>query len=43
MSLFIAARAYPDSAQFNAAKVAIFMASLLAAILGVAILLKRPK
>ena len=43
MSLFIAAYAYPDPAQFNAAKAAIFAASLLAAIIGVAILLKRPK
>ena len=36
MSLFIAAYAYP--AQFSAAKAAIFGASLIAAVLGVAIL-----
>jgi NhaA family Na+:H+ antiporter len=43
MSLFIAAQAYPDEAHFRAAKVAIFAASLFAAILGVAVLLKREK
>ncbi|MGH7636364.1 MAG: Na+/H+ antiporter NhaA, partial [Gemmatimonadaceae bacterium] len=43
MSLFIAAYAYPDPAQFSAAKAAIFAASLIAAILGVAILLPRQR
>ncbi|HYC50347.1 MAG TPA: Na+/H+ antiporter NhaA [Gemmatimonadaceae bacterium] len=43
MSLFIAAYAYPDPSQFAAAKAAIFAASLLAAIFGVVILLKREK
>jgi NhaA family Na+:H+ antiporter len=38
MSLFIAAEALPDPADFMAAKIAIFGASLLAAVLGVAIL-----
>ena len=41
MSLFIAAQAYPDPAHFAAAKAAIFMASLLAAVVGVAILIRR--
>jgi NhaA family Na+:H+ antiporter len=43
MSLFIAAQAYPDDAQCIAAKVAIFMASLLAAVTGVLILLKKER
>ena len=41
MSLFIAALAYDDPAVFSAAKAAIFAASLIAAIVGVAILLPR--
>ena len=39
MSLFIAAQAYPDPAHFSAAKVAIFIASTVAGITGVLILL----
>ncbi|HSA56234.1 MAG TPA: Na+/H+ antiporter NhaA, partial [Gemmatimonadaceae bacterium] len=42
MSLFIAHQAFPDEGTFNAAKVAIFMASVLAGVLGVAILWRRP-
>lgn len=42
MSLFIAGQAYPDAATFNAAKVAIFMASLAAGVAGVVILWRRP-
>lgn len=38
MSLFIAGQAFPDEADFRAAKVAIFFASMLAAVLGVSIL-----
>lgn len=41
MSLFIASQAYPDEATFNAAKVAIFLASITAGVLGVAILWRR--
>ena len=41
MSLFIAAQAFPDEADFNAAKIAIFLASLVASTLGVAILWRR--
>jgi NhaA family Na+:H+ antiporter len=41
MSLFIAAYAFPDPAQFSAARAAIFGASLVAAILGVVVLWKR--
>jgi NhaA family Na+:H+ antiporter len=43
MSLFIAGAAFPDPADFAAAKVAIFLASLLAATLGVLILLRKPE
>ena len=43
MSLFIAAYAYPDPAQFSAAKAAIFAASLIAAVVGVSILLPRQR
>jgi NhaA family Na+:H+ antiporter len=39
MSLFIAAQAYPDPAHFSAAKVAIFIASTVAGVTGVLILL----
>jgi NhaA family Na+:H+ antiporter len=41
MSLFIAGRAFPDATVFAAAKVAIFIASLLAGATGVAILWRR--
>lgn len=41
MSLFIAGEAFPDPADFAAAKIAIFAASLLAGVLGAAILWKR--
>jgi NhaA family Na+:H+ antiporter len=41
MSLFIASQAFPDAADFAAAKIAVFMASVLASLLGVAILWKR--
>jgi NhaA family Na+:H+ antiporter len=41
MSLFIAAHAFGDEADFNAAKIAIFLASLIASILGVLILWRR--
>ncbi len=43
MSLFIAGYAFPDPAQFSAAKAAIFGASLGAAILGLTILLPRKR
>jgi NhaA family Na+:H+ antiporter len=38
MSLFIAAQAFPDGADFAAAKIAVFGASIVAAVAGVAIL-----
>ena len=38
MSLFISGQAFPDAADFATAKIAVFTASILAAILGVAIL-----
>ena len=41
MSLFIAGQAFPDAADFAAAKIAIFIASVLAGALGVAILWRR--
>jgi NhaA family Na+:H+ antiporter len=41
MSLFIAAQAYPDPGNFSAAKVAIFIASTVAGVAGVLILLPR--
>ena len=43
MSLFIAGAAFPDSADYAAAKIAIFLASLVAAALGVMILWRNPK
>jgi NhaA family Na+:H+ antiporter len=43
MSLFIAAQAFPDEANFNAAKIAIFLASIVASVLGVAVLWRRPR
>lgn len=42
MSLFIAGQAFPDAADHAAAKIAIFGASLIAAAIGVMILLPRP-
>jgi NhaA family Na+:H+ antiporter len=41
MSLFIAGRAFPDAADFAAAKIGVFLASLLAGVLGAAILWPR--
>ena len=41
MSLFIAGQAFPNSAEFAAAKIAIFIASLIAAVLGTIILYPR--
>jgi NhaA family Na+:H+ antiporter len=41
MSLFIAGEAFPNAADFTAAKVAIFLASLIAGVLGVVILLPK--
>jgi len=41
MSLFIAAQAFPDAADFAAAKIAIFLASVVASGVGVAILWRR--
>ncbi len=38
MSLFIAAQAHPDPSDFAAAKIAVFAASILAAVIGVGIL-----
>ncbi|MBS1842071.1 MAG: Na+/H+ antiporter NhaA [Acidobacteria bacterium] len=43
MSLFIAGLAFPDSADYAAAKIAIFLASLIAAGLGVLILWPKPE
>jgi NhaA family Na+:H+ antiporter len=42
MSLFIAAQAFPDAADFAAAKLAVFVASFVAAGLGSALLWSRP-
>jgi NhaA family Na+:H+ antiporter len=41
MSLFIAGEAFPDTADFAAAKIAIFIASLIAALVGISILLPK--
>jgi NhaA family Na+:H+ antiporter len=41
MSLFIAGLAFPDAAVYAAAKIAIFIASLIAAVLGMIILYPR--
>ena len=41
MSLFIAGQAFPDPADYTAAKIAIFIASLIAAVLGTSILYPR--
>ena len=38
MSLFIAGQAFPAAADFAAAKIAVFAASLLSAVIGVALL-----
>ncbi len=38
MSLFIAGQAFPDPGDFAAAKIAVFIASVLSAVLGVAVL-----
>lgn len=43
MSLFIAGIAFPDAATYAAAKVAIFVASLIAGGIGVAILWRKPR
>lgn len=42
MSLFIAGEAFPDAGDFAAAKIAVFIASLLAGLLGVALLASSP-
>ena len=41
MSLFIARQAFPGAADFTAAKIAIFAASLLAGVIGTAVLWRR--
>ena len=41
MSLFIAGEAFPEAADFAAAKIAIFIASIVAAIIGTSILLLK--
>jgi NhaA family Na+:H+ antiporter len=38
MSLFIAGQAFPAAADFTAAKIAVFAASVLSAVIGVALL-----
>jgi NhaA family Na+:H+ antiporter len=43
MSLFIAGAAFPDQADFAAAKIAIFLASLMAATLGILVLWRKPE
>jgi len=43
MSLFIAGEAFPNSADFAAAKIAIFTASLIAGVIGTAILWSKPR
>ena len=43
MSLFIASEAFPDAADFTAAKVAIFLASLIAGVLGALFLFPRSR
>jgi NhaA family Na+:H+ antiporter len=42
MSLFIASQAFPDPGDFTAAKIAIFLASIIAGTAGLAILWHRP-
>lgn len=41
MSLFIAAHAFADAADFNASKIAIFLASLIASVVGLSVLWRR--
>ena len=43
MSLFIASQAFPAAADFAAAKVAVFVASVLSAVIGVAVLWRAPR
>ena len=43
MSLFIAGQAFPGTADFAAAKVAVFIASMLSAAIGVAVLWRAPR
>jgi NhaA family Na+:H+ antiporter len=43
MSLFIAGQAFPDVADFAAAKIAIFIASIVAGVIGTLILLPKQK
>jgi NhaA family Na+:H+ antiporter len=43
MSLFIAGEAFPNAADFAAAKIAIFTASLIAGVIGTLILWRKPK
>jgi hypothetical protein len=43
MSLFIAGEAFPNQADFAAAKIAIFTASLIAGVVGTAILWVKPR
>jgi NhaA family Na+:H+ antiporter len=42
MSLFIAGQAFPDAADFAAAKIAVFAASVVSALIGVAVLWRSP-
>jgi NhaA family Na+:H+ antiporter len=42
MSLFIAGQAFPDVSDFDAAKIAVFAASVLSAIIGMAVLWGAP-
>jgi NhaA family Na+:H+ antiporter len=43
MSLFIAGAAFPDQANYAAAKIAIFLASLTSAVMGVLVLWRKPE
>jgi NhaA family Na+:H+ antiporter len=43
MSLFIAGQAFPAAADFAAAKIAVFVASVLSALIGVAVLWRAPR
>jgi Na+:H+ antiporter, NhaA family len=43
MSLFIAGQAFPAQADFDTAKIAVFAASLLSAVIGVAVLWGAPR
>jgi NhaA family Na+:H+ antiporter len=42
MSLFIAGQAFPAAADFAAAKIAVFAASIVSALIGVAVLWQSP-